>query len=162
MKKAINMLLILLVTGVFVSPITRAEEKLKQKAHIMLGPGEMEWAEGPASLPSGSKMVVLEGDPKSAGPVTMRFKLPPDYTLAPHTHASVERVTVISGTLYFGVEEKMDRSRAKALNEGSFFVMPAGTVMFGFTKDKETVIQLNVMGPWTITYMNPADDPRMK
>jgi hypothetical protein len=32
---------------------------------------------------------------------------------------------------------------------------------FVSTKD-ETVIQLNVTGPWGINYINPADDPRKK
>jgi hypothetical protein len=26
----------------------------------------------------------------------------------------------------------------------------------------ETTLQLNSMGPWGITYVNPADDPRKK
>jgi hypothetical protein len=30
---------------------------------------------------------------------------------------------------------------------------------FAFTK-ADTVIQLHGMGPWGITYLNPADDPR--
>jgi hypothetical protein len=28
--------------------------------------------------------------------------------------------------------------------------------------DEDTVIQLNSMGPWGLTYVNPADDPRKK
>ena len=39
--------------------------------------------------------------------------------------------------------------------------MPAGAPMFGFTKE-ETVIQLHGVGPWGISYVNPADDPRKK
>jgi hypothetical protein len=30
---------------------------------------------------------------------------------------------------------------------------------FGWTTG-ETIIQLNGMGPWTIQYINPKDDPR--
>lgn len=26
--------------------------------------------------------------------------------------------------------------------------------------DQETVVQLNTVGPWGLTYVNPADDPR--
>jgi quercetin dioxygenase-like cupin family protein len=107
-------------------------------------------------------VAVLEGNPASAGPVTIRLKLPPDYTLAPHIHGGDERVTVLSGTLYFNVGDKIDKAMAKALPAGSFFIMPAGTSMFGFTTAEETVIQLNVDGPWTVTYINPADDPRKK
>jgi hypothetical protein len=39
--------------------------------------------------------------------------------------------------------------------------MPPGTPMFGYTKE-ETVIQLHGVGPWGLTYLNPADDPRKK
>jgi len=28
--------------------------------------------------------------------------------------------------------------------------------------DEDTVIQLNSTGPWGLTYVNPADDPRNK
>jgi hypothetical protein len=28
--------------------------------------------------------------------------------------------------------------------------------------DEETVIQISTTGPWSITYLNPADDPRNK
>jgi hypothetical protein len=29
-----------------------------------------------------------------------------------------------------------------------------------WTADEETVVQLIATGPWGITYINPADDPR--
>jgi hypothetical protein len=28
--------------------------------------------------------------------------------------------------------------------------------------DEETVVQLNNIGPWVITYIDPKDDPRRK
>lgn len=110
----------------------------------------------------GAKFTVLEGDPKKTGPVTMRIKLPKNYKLAPHMHGGDERVTAISGSLYFGIGDTMDKTKAKTLLAGSFFVMPQGTPMFGWTETEETIIQLNVSGPWTINYINPADDPRKK
>jgi hypothetical protein len=30
---------------------------------------------------------------------------------------------------------------------------------YGFF-DEETVIQINTIGPWSVTYVNPDDDPR--
>ena len=50
--------------------------------------------------------------------------------------------------------------RAQAQTE-HLLVVPAGTPMFGYTKE-ETVIQLHGVGPWGLTYVNPADDPRKK
>ena len=37
--------------------------------------------------------------------------------------------------------------------------MPAGTPHFAWTTE-ETVVQLHSVGPWGVTYVNPADDPR--
>jgi hypothetical protein len=37
--------------------------------------------------------------------------------------------------------------------------MPAGHTHFARAQ-QESVIQLHGIGPWTITYLDPADDPR--
>src|SRR5687767_14201462 len=41
--------------------------------------GAIEWRTGPASLPAGAEMSVLEGDPTSSAPFTMRLCLPRNY-----------------------------------------------------------------------------------
>ena len=56
----------------------------------------IEWKPGPAALPPGAKMAVLEGDPTKEGPFVVRFQFPDGYYVAPHTHPKTERVTVIS------------------------------------------------------------------
>ena len=33
-------------------------------------------------------------------------------------------------------------------------------VLLGTFVEGETILQLHGKGPWTITYVNPADDPR--
>jgi hypothetical protein len=43
----------------------------------------------------------------------------------------------------------------------SFAVMPAKTNHFA-AADEECIVQLHGMGPFAITYVNPADDPRKK
>lgn len=119
--------------------------------HIMLGSDEIKWDDA-ASLP-GAKISVLEGDPAKTGPVTMRLKLPPNYKLMPHTHPVDERVTVLSGALYMGLGDKLDEKAARKYSAGGFFVIAADTPMYAFTKDEETVIQINVTsGPWGLTY----------
>ena len=60
-------------------------------------PTAIEWKDGPAALPPGAKMAVLEGDPTKEGPFVVRFQFPDGYHVAPHTHPKTERVTVISG-----------------------------------------------------------------
>ena len=47
------------------------------------------------------------------------------------------------------------------LATGHMMILPAKTPHFAWTQE-ETVIQLHGTGPWGITYLNPADDPRAK
>src|SRR4051812_31899484 len=114
----------------------------------------LKWQEGPASLPAGAKIAVLEGDPNKTGPFVMRFKFPDGYRVAPHTHPKPERVTVISGVLMIGMGEKFDAAKTEAMPAGTFGTWPAGMKHFGWFKG-ETVIQLHGEGPWTVNYLNP-------
>jgi quercetin dioxygenase-like cupin family protein len=122
-------------------------------------PATIEWKPGPAALPAGAKMAVLEGDPMKQGPFVVRFQFPDGYHIPPHTHPKTERVTVISGNLYLATGETLDRESAKKLLAGSFGYWPAGMKHTAWSEG-ETVIQLHGVGPWQITYVNPADDPR--
>jgi quercetin dioxygenase-like cupin family protein len=122
-------------------------------------PTDMKWVDGPASLPKGAKTVVLEGDPTKAGEFVLRVKLPDGMKILPHTHPKDERVTVLSGTLYLGMGDTFDETKAKALPAGSYGRTGAGMKHFGFVKG-ETVLQLHGTGPWAVVYVNPADDPR--
>jgi quercetin dioxygenase-like cupin family protein len=158
--KTAKLLVIALVLFLGSGVSTAQENTIKED--IMIAPNEIKWTPGPASLPPGAEMAVLEGDPNTSGMVTMRLKLPPNYRLMPHTHPEIERVTVVSGKLFFGMGESMDQQKAKKLPAGSFFAARPKTPMFGWTEDQETVLQLNVMGPWDVTYLNPQDDPRKK
>ena len=104
---------------------------------------------------------MLYGDPAAEGLFALRLKLPAGYRIAPHTHPKPEVVTVISGALRLGMGETADEGAAQALSPGDFFAMAPGMAHYVFA-DEETVVQLNSNGPWGITYVNPADDPRPK
>jgi quercetin dioxygenase-like cupin family protein len=140
-------------------PAARADHP--DKDHEILTPADVKWQDGPASLPKGAQMAVLEGDPAKDGPFVLRVKLPDGFRIAPHTHPKDERVTVLSGTLYLGTGEKFDEKRAVAMPAGSYGRTGAGMKHFGWVKG-ETVLQLHGTGPWSIQYVNPEDDPRNK
>jgi quercetin dioxygenase-like cupin family protein len=129
------------------------------EGHLMVLPDQLEWKDV-ASMPPGAKAAVLEGDPSKADSFTMRIEFPPQYTIPVHTHPAVERVTVLSGTLHFGVGEVFDREKAHDLPPGTLAVMDVGVPMYGFTGEEPVVIQLSGTGPWGIEYLNPEDDPR--
>ena len=121
--------------------------------------GELVWKDGPPSLPKGAKMAILEGDPTQPGMFTMRLRFPDGFQVSPHWHTQTEHATIIAGTLHLGMGERFDRASTQALTTGSFGFWPAGTKHFAWAEG-ETILQLHGQGPWTITYVNAADDPR--
>ena len=126
--------------------------------HMMATADEFKWVDIP-SLPPGAKLAVIEGPLNQAGPVTFRLKLPENYQIPAHWHPAIEHVTVISGTFNMGTGDQLDRAKTKALTAGAIAIMQPKTTHFGWTKE-ETVVQVHGMGPWGVTYVNPADDPR--
>jgi quercetin dioxygenase-like cupin family protein len=131
------------------------------QSDVILDAQEIKWGPAPPSIPQGAQATVLCGDPSKEGLFSLRLKLPKGYAIAPHTHPKPEIVTVISGTFRLGMGEKADSSKGRALPAGSFFALSPGMAHFAYA-DADTVIQLNSTGPWTLTYVNPADDPRNK
>jgi hypothetical protein len=130
--------------------------------HVMIAPSDVKWGPGPASLPPGAQMAVLDGDPAKAGmPFVIRAKLPDGYKVAPHWHPTDENVVVLSGTFVVGAGDKFDEKAMTSLPTGSFVRMPKLMHHSAMAKG-ETVIQVHGVGPFAVTYVNPTDDPRKK
>jgi quercetin dioxygenase-like cupin family protein len=158
MKTIVDLVIVIVLAVVLDQARLSAEEM--QSGDMRLYPATtIEWKAGPAALPSGAKMAVLEGDPTKEGPFVLRFQFPNGYHIPPHTHPKTERVTVISGVLYLATGETLDRSSATKLPAGSFGYWPAGVKHTAWSEG-ETIIQLHGIGPWQINYVNPTDDPR--
>jgi len=133
---------------------------MAQSDHRMIAAKDLKWSDVP-SLPPGARITVIEGPMTEAVPFTVRIRLPANYQIPAHMHPAVERVTVLSGVFYMGMGDKVDMAKAMAVGPGDMMIMAANTPHFGLTKE-ETLVQLNGTGPWGITYINPADDPRKK
>jgi hypothetical protein len=88
-----------------------------------------------------------------------RVKAPDGYRIPPHTHPKTERVTVIAGTFHIGMGDKFDEKAATAMPAGTYGYWKAGMKHFVWVKG-ETIVQFHGEGPWSIQYVNPADDPR--
>lgn len=144
--------------GLFVA--AHAQDKHDEKMAVAVHrTDELTWKDGPASLPPGAKIAVLEGDPAKPGPFVFRVKVPDGYRIPPHTHPKTERVTIISGTFNLGMGDTFDAKKGQELPAGTYGAWPAGMKHYVWVKG-ETVVQFHGDGPWTITYLNPDDDPR--
>ena len=103
-------------------------------------------------------MAVMQGDPSGTGLFTVRLKMPSGYKIPPHTHPTDENVTVISGTFLVGMGETVDTKGMLKLGEGGFVTAPANHAHYAVAKGR-TVVQVHAMGPFAMTYVNPADTP---
>ncbi len=147
--------LMLIVGASFAAPAAMAQD-----AHVLIESDQFSYEAGPASLEEGSEYAVLYGDPGGDGVFAMRLKLPDGFHIAPHVHQQPEIVTVISGAFRIGMGEEADPEGGTLLDPGGFFAFPPGDAHYAYAEG-DTVVQLNSVGPWTITYVDEADDPRM-
>ena len=122
---------------------------------------DVKWGPAPPMLPAGAQMAVMSGNPAEKGFVSVRASVPAGYTVPPHTHPTDEHVTVLSGSMAFGMGDKMDPAMETTVASGGYFVAQA--LMHHYARATEaSVIQIDMEGPFDITYINPADDPRNK
>lgn len=121
--------------------------------------GKLKWGPAPPGVPPGGEAAVLVGDPGKSGLFVVRFKAPAGYKVPAHTHSTDEAITVLSGTFHVGMGPKLDTSKGETLKAGDFVNMAKGMQHYvWFSEPGE--IQIHAMGPFDITYVNPADDPR--
>ena len=124
--------------------------------------GAIPWGPVPPFVPPGAELAVVEGNPLAqTGDYTVRLKMPDGYRIAPHWHPKRENVTVLSGTLKFGMGDHFVENGMASFGAGSFAYLDPSMhhyVMAG----GETVVQIHGMAPLQFNYINPEDDPSKK
>lgn len=120
---------------------------------------DIKWGTTP-SLP-GAKFAVLEGPMNEAKQFIARIQFPDGYKIPPHFHSTIEHVTVISGVFAMGHGEKFDSAKLTPLRPGDVAIMQPKTPHYAMTTGP-TEVQIHGIGPWTLTYVDPKDDPRKK
>ncbi|MGH9442708.1 MAG: cupin domain-containing protein, partial [Thermoanaerobaculia bacterium] len=89
---------------------------------------------------------------------TVRLKAGDGYKIPAHWHPTAENVTVISGTFHVGMGNKLDEAKGTALTSGGFVSLPPKMNHYAWFTG-ETEVQVHGMGPFKLTYANPADTP---
>lgn len=124
----------------------------------MMVPGQLKWGAPPPSLPPGSKIAVVSGDPTLAQPFVLRAQVPAGYKVTPHWHPGVENLTILSGTVALGMGEQFDESTMTTIPAGGYASLPAEMRHYFISRTAAT-FQVHGMGPFVVNYVNPADDP---
>jgi ketosteroid isomerase-like protein len=129
--------------------------------HVMMESASIKWSDPPPSLPPGSKIAVISGDPSKAGPFVVRAQVPAGYRVPPHWHPGDENLTILSGTVALGMGDTWDDSKLQTVRVGGFVGLPAEMRHFFLARTAAT-FQVHGMGPFVVNYLNPADDPSKK
>ena len=122
-------------------------------------PEDVDW-EPFAPFPPSARLAVLVGHPTEPGPYVIRVKVPSGVKLMPHRHQEDRVYTVISGVFYIGRGDRFDEENLEAYPPGSIVVLPGDTPHFHWAKSGEYVTQVTALGPISLTYLDPEDDPR--
>jgi quercetin dioxygenase-like cupin family protein len=127
-------------------------------SHVLVPAADLKWGEPPPVFEKGASFTVVSGDPGKTGMFVVRLKMPAGYKIAPHWHPTDEHVTVISGSFALGMGETFDKATMKDLAAGGYALLPAEMRHFAMATTAATV-QVDGLGPFVLTYVNPADDP---
>jgi len=122
---------------------------------------KLQWGPAPPFLPAGAKFALVSGDPGKSGPFEIQLSMPNGYVIPPHFHPTDEMVAVKSGHFRFGMGDKIDKKAEKTLKPGQSGTLK--TPMHHWARAQgPTVVAVSGNGPFQITYVNAADDPRKK
>lgn len=138
---------------------TLADEATGGGMVLVPGNAAVRWTPAPASLPKGTQLAVLAGDPAKPGPFVLRVRFPANTTVAPHTHSTAENLTVLSGSLMHAMGPTLDKHRGDQLGRGGFVYLPGGMPHSVWTTAEPAEVQVTGTGPFGLNYVNPADDP---
>ncbi len=131
-----------------------AEDRVPPAGTIQHHASKLAWRPAPVSMPAGTRIAVLEGDPKSEGMFTLRLQVPAGSRLPPHWHPRDERVTVLSGRVGVGFGNRFDTTRLRYFRAGDYYVNPAHSPHFVFFPEASEV-QITGLGPWQVRPLPP-------
>ena len=127
--------------------------------HVMMPAADLKWVDAPPSLPPGSKVAVISGDPSQAQAFVLRAMVPAGYRVPPHWHPGVENLTILTGTVALGMGDVFNEAAMSTLGPGGFASLPA-EMRHSFLAKTAATFQVHGTGPFVVNYVNPADDPR--
>jgi quercetin dioxygenase-like cupin family protein len=130
--------------------LSAAEPSVQPSAQpIQIDASSVVWKDAPTTMPKGTQMAVLEGDPSKEGMFTLRLKAPKGFALMLHTHPAHERVTVLEGSINVGFDLGLDKKSARTFKAGAFYVNPPGVPHFVYS-DEGCIVQITGIGPWKV------------
>jgi quercetin dioxygenase-like cupin family protein len=121
----------------------------------------LQWGPAPPVFPAGAKMAVVSGDPSKPELFQVELALPDGYRIPPHFHPTDEAVEVKEGTFLVGLGDALDPAKTNPMKPGDKGSLRANMHHFAIARGA-TIVAVTAKGPFAMTYVNPANDPRKK
>ena len=122
--------------------------------HSLINGQEIQWGDTPPCFLPGAKLAVIQGNPfATEGEWAVRLIFPDGYVVDPHWHPTDENVTVLSGTLLFGMGTQFDERAMTAYGKGGFFTARANHPHYVRARGR-TEIQLHGLAPFALHYLD--------
>lgn len=134
-------------SGLLLAVGARAAVAAMTGGAVTFTPDNLHWVAGTGPA-KGSSQAVMVGNPDKSGTAIIRVKMPNGYTNAPHYHSHPEYITVMQGTLLFGLGDAINKAKATALPAGSFIMVPTGVHHWSVAQG-ETIEQVGGEAPLT-------------
>jgi anti-sigma factor ChrR (cupin superfamily) len=129
------------------------DKKVEAAAHKIVHFGDLKWA----PIMKGCDLAPVAGDPSAEGSqFVLRIRCVDGAKIPAHWHPTDENVTVLKGTFFVGMGDKLDESKLQTMNVGNFVTVAKEMHHFAMCKG-ETIVQVHGMGPFKVNWVNPAD-----
>lgn len=149
------LLMIVSLTSTIANAHSHEVDTSKYEEVTYVDPELLQWAE---TVYPGTEITTVFGDPKKPGQMyTIRFKLPANYLVPPHTHTQDEYMTIISGSLNVGIGETVDKDSTVYLPVGGAVGIPGKVPHYAWTTE-EMVMQVHAMGPRDTCFVQPSQE----
>jgi quercetin dioxygenase-like cupin family protein len=154
MRASLRFLLPVAVTaGVFLAGGGASAKPATPRA--ALAPDTVDWQRDGCG---GERIALVFGNPDEHGPFVIRLKWVPGVYIPPHLHPVDEHVTVLSGSLEWGMGYDTVQDTRVRMRPGDYSVMPAQMPHFGRVLE-ESVVQIHGTGPFETRWVREGCAP---
>ena len=112
---------------------------------VTVQPASIKWKSYPNE--PGVQSAVLFGNPLEVGPLIMRYRLPANFQVQPHTHPNTRTYTILSGAWKLGLGEKFEIEKLQTFTQGGLYRLPANLPHFQEAGSMGATIQIESIGP---------------
>lgn len=119
---------------------------------VIVVPATATWQ--PVPQFTGWQMTPVVGNPDTPGAYyAYLLKAPAGGKVAPHYHKMTENVTVLSGTVMFGLGDTVDVAKMKSFGPGTVVSVPAGAHHYAVAKTP-IILEVSGIGPDQTTFVH--------